>query len=759
MIDRIASRINNEELNKFAHLTSNDERVAFIINKGLLRSEKWLPLYFGSCQNWQGKSSEVAQLWKTKGNKLFQQNKFVEALDLYTLSLLSAPQGANCPDYALSLGNRSAALYHLGHYSECIKDIHRALNTGFPSVSKHKLLVRDVWACVKMKQLKPARKALKKLEHFLESFDCPLNQLKKDDVSKEVETLTKQIASLNDSSPKKETSPPSPPQVFHGNNNNPVLSQATDAITVTVTPEQGRFIVANQALDKGSTLVVERPYAAVLLPDHYDTHCHHCCKSLPLNPIGCVNCAEVRFCTEVCGEVAWKSYHKLECPYLRLMHSIGVAHLSLRIVLTAKLDYLQEFLSNPWSKRHEDIYIKGVGLSGKYDCSYLPVYDLVTHEVTTETHDLLQYSLTAALLLLTLTSAGWLDNLAGVKTWKNNLCVSVANDAEIPSEILPIGGLLLRHILQLVCNAHAITSILPQPDILSSISPDPRGDAPSPVTTVQQVRVATAIYPTVSLMNHSCDPTIQASFIGDVLVVRTLKAVKKGEEIFNCYGPHHCRMATSERQEVLKAQYHFTCQCEACLSQDVSSHRFRAFKCPQCAGIMRDNVCTECGEEVKQSVLEKYTRQANKMDELFTKGNGYMKAGICTEALDALFRCAEGRRSVLYREHKDLAVVEDALAQCLAHLGEYSAAADHLISSVSFVHAMYGPHSTEAAHEGLKLAEVLYNADRFTECLQACTDALVVFENVYTPKHDAVCQTRALRDNALRALTPIMKNT
>lgn len=64
-------------------------------------------------------------------------------------------------------------------------------------------------------------------------------------------------------------------------------------------------------------------------------------------------------------------------------------------------------------------------------------------------------------------------------------------------EKLFIGGVLCRHICQLVCNAHAITEIQVE------------GGSPSPLVENEcQVRVATAIYPTASLMNHSCDPTI-----------------------------------------------------------------------------------------------------------------------------------------------------------------------------------------------------------------------------------------------------------
>ena len=75
--------------------------------------------------------------------------------------------------------------------------------------------------------------------------------------------------------------------------------------------------------------------------------------------------------------------------------------------------------------------------------------------------------------------------------------ISGLNDTEIY-----IGGLLLRHIQQLVCNAHAITEVK-----VTELGEQ------TLVQETSQVRVATAIYPTASLMNHSCDPTIISRFV------------------------------------------------------------------------------------------------------------------------------------------------------------------------------------------------------------------------------------------------------
>jgi len=97
-----------------------------------------------------------------------------------------------------------------------------------------------------------------------------------------------------------------------------------------------------------------------------------------------------------------------------------------------------------------------------------------------------------------------------------------------------VGGLLLRHTCQLVCNAYAITGLLrtnagPQASTVSTgsvstgaVSTGRRCDEVTSVggggsvveegsvmmETSQQLRIATAIYPTASLMNHACDPSV-----------------------------------------------------------------------------------------------------------------------------------------------------------------------------------------------------------------------------------------------------------
>jgi len=54
------------------------------------------------------------------------------------------------------------------------------------------------------------------------------------------------------------------------------------------------------------------------------------------------------------------------------------------------------------------------------------------------------------------------------------------------------------------------------------------------------------------------------SFSGNVLVVRAVRNMAIGDEVFNCYGAHHIRMTKSMRKTILTEQYNFDCTCIPC---------------------------------------------------------------------------------------------------------------------------------------------------------------------------------------------------
>lgn len=68
-----------------------------------------------------------------------------------------------------------------------------------------------------------------------------------------------------------------------------------------------------------------------------------------------------------------------------------------------------------------------------------------------------------------------------------------------------VGCLLFHHSQQMSCNVHAITAIVSTSD--NRTNPK-HATSKDQVVTREQKRIATAVYPTASLLNHACDPDV-----------------------------------------------------------------------------------------------------------------------------------------------------------------------------------------------------------------------------------------------------------
>lgn len=92
-------------------------------------------------------------------------------------------------------------------------------------------------------------------------------------------------------------------------------------------------------------------------------------------------------------------------------------------------------------------------------------------------------------------------------------------------------------------------------------------------------RIFTAIFPKISLLNHSCDPNIRNSFDGSFLTIYATRDINENEEILNCYISNYKLMGKTERQIPLKQQYCFDCQCSKCSSDDNTFDRYYEYIC------------------------------------------------------------------------------------------------------------------------------------------------------------------------------------
>ncbi|KAK9484537.1 hypothetical protein V1527DRAFT_442927 [Lipomyces starkeyi] len=87
----------------------------------------------------------------------------------------------------------------------------------------------------------------------------------------------------------------------------------------------------------------------------------------------------------------------------------------------------------------------------------------------------------------------------------------------------------------------------------------------------------------ISLINHSCDPNAVLVFNKNVLLIRAVRPIKKGEEILITYTDN--TMPMPHRKEQLRTRYFFDCQCTACcppVPPGLTPDPRNDFTCPEC---------------------------------------------------------------------------------------------------------------------------------------------------------------------------------
>lgn len=179
------------------------------------------------------------------------------------------------------------------------------------------------------------------------------------------------------------------------------------------------------------------------------------------------------------------------------MDQIGIAHLTIRTFLNScytedKVEFsiIQNLVTNIDKISSNDMFIYGVVSYFGNDFLSYPHYLLNLFKIYFQ-----------SALMMALYFKKFTKFFTGVNIYEQ-LFLKFDSENELnmlpePEEwtddisLLYISGILLRNMLQLICNGHAITR-------LSDSSYD----------SDYECRVATALYPSASMMNHSCDPNI-----------------------------------------------------------------------------------------------------------------------------------------------------------------------------------------------------------------------------------------------------------
>ncbi|KAM5215477.1 SET and MYND domain-containing protein 4 isoform 4-T9 [Hipposideros larvatus] len=690
----------------------------FLHSSSLLQSEDEMFLKRLSMDYLVGKDPNAPLFYREEGNKKFQEKDYMGAAVLYSKGV--SHSGPNTEDISLCYANRSAALFHLGQYETCLKDIIRAQTHGYPERLQPKMMLRKAECLVTLGRLQ-------------EILQRNLGHLKMK--VQEKKNIT-------------ETFPAALTKAFEDmdlREENEQISSASSSVRLCTDPLKGRYLIATKDILPGELLVKEDAFVSVLNPGempplHHgleskwdtrvtngDVYCHRCLKHT-LATVPCDGCSYAKYCSQECLQQAWDLYHSIECSLGGLLLTLGVfCHVALRSTLIARFEDVDKVVKKLRGEiRNKDICLPesktlvqtsddlggegekngerfetptpGCDINGKYGNNYNAVFNLLPHTENQKPEHKFLCALSVSALCRQLDTTSLQTLTTGLKS-------SQPKAAMVPAlcqELHIWGVAMLRHMLQLQCNAQAITTIQ-QTESKENV-----------ITNSRQVRLATGIFPVVSLLNHSCSPNTSVSFISTVATIRASEQIGKGQEILHCYGPHESRMGVAERQKKLRSQYFFDCNCPACQNEQhrpTAGPRWEAFCCSRCRALMQgddmlscDNA--SCTEAVSRDHL---VSQLQDLQQQVGMAQKLLRNGKLERAIQLLLGCQHDAESFLSAEHSMVGAIEDDLAQAYAALGDWQKSATHLQRSLQVVEVRHGPSSVEMGHELFKLAQIFFN--------------------------------------------------
>ncbi|XP_046717642.1 SET and MYND domain-containing protein 4 isoform X3 [Silurus meridionalis] len=256
-------------------------------------------------------------------------------------------------------------------------------------------------------------------------------------------------------------------------------------------------------------------------------------------------------------------------------------------------------------------------------------------------------------------------------------------------------------------------------------------DTSLPVQSSKELRIATAVFPILSLLNHACQPNTSISFSlglrssgssspeyfssGLKVTVRACRDIAAGQELLHCYGPHSSRLDVEKRQCLLLMQYFFQCQCEDCKLELAHKSKilpltFNGLKCEKCGNFLEMSVdmhvCSHCDHRILNTELQK---RMQILQHQLKQAVELMENNQINGALSILHKATTLADSFLMKVHTLQGELADATARAYATMGLWRKAASHLKYSIDAICSQYGKDSVELGRQQHKLAQLHFN--------------------------------------------------
>ncbi|XP_026323810.1 SET and MYND domain-containing protein 4 [Hyposmocoma kahamanoa] len=669
--ETVNSSIDDVTRNNFANLESNSKRVSYLCSLPVIKNYDLSPdleKYKANGSFPVVKDFEKAKKLKDEGNKAVQKGDWAKAMQLYSQSMIYMPK-KETEELSIVLANRSAALNHLEQYEDTLDDIKRCLSLGYPRHLRYKVYERKARSLLVLKRNKEAITAFQDTISALDEatkLDKEKRTKLRTDAKLMIEILNKGLV-LAGNPKDPESTKKIPPKPKLPGKHNSQYPAASEAIQIDQDEIRGRFATATRDIEAGEILLIERPHSGVLLGEYTKTHCQNCFIKCPI-PLPCPNCPNVIFCSDKCLEIAQKSYHAYECHILPLLWKSGCSvtcHIALRLITQNNKDYFTSINPNLEQKP-----------SGPYKTDdYRNIYHLVSHEEKRTKQDLLQRTEMASFLVKLLEISGYFDGKPRTTPVDINEIKSMAVNDKYKVDVGVFGGLILVNLQILQFNAHEVFELqCPKPKVGKNVIKHEG----------KSTFLAGAVFPTLALFNHSCDPGVVRYFCGLHIVVRAVKNIKKGNEVSENYGPIFTTVKKDRRQAELRDQYWFDCRCGPCEQNwptyDEMNETYLRFKCdsdrpcPNVIAVQPDckEFMVQCGLCQQYTNILKGLKSLQDTEMMYRLGQAAMNEGQYGEAIKKFTEVMKLYDATLAPPYKSFYDCVQDLRRSMLSMGNYS---------------------------------------------------------------------------------------
>ncbi|XP_044254997.1 SET and MYND domain-containing protein 4-like [Tribolium madens] len=574
----------------------------------LTRIYSWLENQF---KNKTVKNNTISALHRREGNNFYAEKNLIKSFDCYTKSLRFAIPYSK--EYGLALANRSAVSFELKEYHNCLKDIELCFKSNYPTDLKPKIYIRKAECYYELNEKESLNQCISEVFHFLETE----NVVEKDKFIKRLNHIKK----LKNTKPKIESGQECLHEIpVFPDGENQCLAYASTKVKMSYNKDKGRHIVASTDINRGELLFIEKAF--VFAPvfkenkEFYSFKCYNCLNDI-VSGVPCNSCTVCVYCDENCRDKSWKKCHRWECDGMQanIWFDLGIALPAFKVMLEGAATGFRSL---------EGGFEDDLKCFGDKDDNYRYFNRLLSNIYKNK--NVAPYIVMATIVV------SYLRKYTDFFTWflKQPNCPK----KDFDNLVKLVGGLITKHIAQLACNSSTIeqwtcsSSDLLFPDVL--------------------ITIASGIFPSVSIMNHSCRPNVTNYFMCDTIVVKALEDIAQNEEIFNCYGIDYRGMEREQRQYACKELYHFECKCVICSDPAHELDMLDSYLCPKCKGLVPEinntilSFCVNCGEKYHLKPFRKINNEAQK----------YMESDSSNQ-LELLIKSLKIREKILYKHHKD----------------------------------------------------------------------------------------------------------